>query len=204
MRVREGGSGGMVENEMVETMYTHHQKCVIADAEIADSDLRRLVAYIGGIDLTDGRYDSPEYPLYNYQATHSQDFYQNCTPGATQETGPREPWHDIHARVEGPAAWDILQNFTDRWSKQAEDKVGCLVDMSEEEFDRENAGEAVETEAGGWRAQVFRSITSDSCLFETDRLDTLTDKRGHLINDKILRAYIQQIRKADHFIYLEN
>ena len=98
----------MVENKMVETVYTHHQKSVIADAEVPDSDLRRIVAYIGGIDLTDGRFDTPEYPLFNYQTTHSQDFYQNCTPGATLETGPREPWHDIHAKVEGPAARDIL------------------------------------------------------------------------------------------------
>jgi len=200
-RVREGGGMGMVESEMVETVYTHHQKCVIADAEILDSELRRIVAYIGGIDLTDGRYDTPEYPLFKYQVTHSQDFYQNCTPGATESTGPREPWHDIHARVEGPAARDILQNFIDRWSKQAEDKVGSLVDISDEEFDLENVGENA-TEY--WDVQVLRSITSDSCLFDRDRMDTLTGKRGHMIDDSILRAYIQQIRKADHFIYIEN
>ena len=134
-RVREGGGVGMVESTAVETMYSHHQKCVIADASIPDSNLRRLVAYIGGIDLTNGRYDKPEYPLYDYQSTHGQDFYQGCTPGATASTGPREPWHDVHARVEGPAALDILQNFVDRWSKQVADKTGYLVELSEEEFD---------------------------------------------------------------------
>ena len=25
--------------------------------------------------------------------------------------GPREPWHDIHARLEGAAAFDVLLNF---------------------------------------------------------------------------------------------
>ena len=48
----------MVASEMAKTVYTHHQKTVIADAEIADSDKRRLVGYIGGIDLTDGRWDT--------------------------------------------------------------------------------------------------------------------------------------------------
>jgi phospholipase D1/2 len=32
--------------------------------------------------------------------------------------GPREPWHDIHSKVEGPIARDVLQNFVERWSMQ--------------------------------------------------------------------------------------
>jgi hypothetical protein len=37
--------------------------------------------------------------------------FQNCTVGATAESGPREPWQDIHIRVEGPTAVDIHDNF---------------------------------------------------------------------------------------------
>lgn len=33
--------------------------------------------------------------------------------------GPRQPWHDVHALVEGPIVWDVLTNFTQRWAKQA-------------------------------------------------------------------------------------
>jgi phosphatidylserine/phosphatidylglycerophosphate/cardiolipin synthase-like enzyme len=36
-------------------------------------------------------------------------------------TGPREPWHDIHAFVEGPAARDLYRNFTERWDRQVSD-----------------------------------------------------------------------------------
>ena len=28
---------------------------------------------------------------------------------------PREPWHDLHSRIEGPAAYDVLSNFEERW-----------------------------------------------------------------------------------------
>ena len=64
-RVTEGGGVGMVESAMAETVYTHHQKTVIADAEIADCEQRRLVGFVSGVDLTDGRYDSPEFPLFS-------------------------------------------------------------------------------------------------------------------------------------------
>ena len=37
---------------------------------------------------------------------------------ATEETGPREPWHDCHAKVVGPTAHDIKKNFEERWRKQ--------------------------------------------------------------------------------------
>lgn len=30
---------------------------------------------------------------------------------------PREPWHDLHSRIDGPAAYDVLTNFEERWLK---------------------------------------------------------------------------------------
>lgn len=178
-------------------VYTHHQKTVVVDQE------DRIISYIGGVDLTDGRFDTPEYPLFNYQSHHSEDFYQNCTPGSTIETGPREPWHDIHAKLEGPAALDVLTNFEERWRKQAEDKVPALYELSEDDFIPGNAlPEEDQTE--GWVAQIFRSITSESAVLDDSKIATLTGKRGVLIDDSILRAYVQQIRRADRFIYIEN
>lgn len=31
--------------------------------------------------------------------------------------GPRQPWHDLHCKIEGHAAYDILTNFEQRWRK---------------------------------------------------------------------------------------
>lgn len=90
---------------------------------------------------------------------------------ATAETGPREPWHDIHARLEGPAALDVLANFEDRWRRQAEDKAGFLYNMEEGELVE---GNTLEEGGGGWVAQIFRSITSESCVFDESRRNTLT------------------------------
>ena len=30
---------------------------------------------------------------------------------------PREPWHDLHCKIDGPAAYDVLTNFEERWLK---------------------------------------------------------------------------------------
>lgn len=30
---------------------------------------------------------------------------------------PRQPWHDLHCRIDGPAAYDVLVNFAQRWRK---------------------------------------------------------------------------------------
>lgn len=38
-------------------------------------------------------------------------FYQAGTKA------PRQPWHDLHCRIDGPAAYDVLINFEQRWRK---------------------------------------------------------------------------------------
>ena len=82
-----------------------------------------IKAFIGGIDITDGRFDNSNKSLFSslQQPIHKDDFYQNCIPPdcVNKEKGPREPWQDIHACVTGDAAVDILQNFIERWHRQA-------------------------------------------------------------------------------------
>ena len=93
---------GVLADTFVGTCYTHHQKTIICDAAFEEDDsMRRVVAFIGGLDITNGRYDTPEFPLFKTCKTVHQgiDFYQNCFVGVTEDTGPREPWHDIHSKV---------------------------------------------------------------------------------------------------------
>nr|GEU44683.1 phospholipase D delta-like [Tanacetum cinerariifolium] len=32
-------------------------------------------------------------------------------------SAPRQPWHDLHCKIDGPAAYDVLTNFEQRWRK---------------------------------------------------------------------------------------
>ena len=98
--------------------YTHHQKSIIADADNGGG-ARRLVAFVGGLDLTGGRWDTPEFPLFSTLLNeHSGDFRNSNAKSIPEMQGPREPWHDIHSLVEGPVAYDVLENFYERWDKQ--------------------------------------------------------------------------------------
>ena len=168
---------GVLADQFVNSIYSHHQKTVICDAEDPETGLRRVIAFIGGIDITKGRYDTPEFPLYKTIKTlHAGDFRnKNC--GSTEDTGPRIPWHDNHARVEGPAAIDIKRNFEERLLKQADDLHQRLFNISEDEFVPEDTVPPIpEYEGGLWNMQLFRSITSDSCIFDIDKHGCLHTK----------------------------
>ncbi len=69
---------------------SHHQKILI----IYDININGLVAFCGGIDFNRDR-------LYAYGVN-----------GATQKGGPD---HDVQCMWQGPAAWDLLQVFKNRW-----------------------------------------------------------------------------------------
>lgn len=108
--------------QIVGTMYTQHQKCLLVDTP-ASGSTRRITAFLGGLDLAAGRYDTPSHRLFADLGTvFSGDVYNPAIPpagnkGGAGEEGPRQPWHDMHCRVDGPAAYDVLENFEQRWRK---------------------------------------------------------------------------------------
>ncbi|XP_071551943.1 uncharacterized protein [Panulirus ornatus] len=196
------GMASFFQDQFAQTCYTHHQKTVVLDCPLDDEDMPRIRAFVGGLDITDGRYDTPEHELFKtLQTLHKGDFY-NGVATTTCECGPRQPWHDIHCRVDGPIALDVLANFTERWRNQVKDRESRLLPISGEEFALEASAACEEDML--WSAQLFRSITSDSALFSFDKISTIPKRKGKFVDDSIHRAYIHQIRRADNFLYIEN
>ncbi len=72
---------------------SQHQKLVVID---------NRVAFCGGLDLTNSRWDTPE---------HRPDDPRRVTP----EGDPYSPFHDIQVALEGEAAAALGQLFADRW-----------------------------------------------------------------------------------------
>ncbi len=203
---REMQDAAIMDSQFVEFCYSHHQKAVICDAPLESKPgRRRVVAFVGGLDITNGRYDNPTFPLWSTIPTlHRRDFYNNCIPGVMPDTGPREPWHDCHAKVEGPIAVDLMTNFMDRVRRQVKEGLIKMFRPEEPEFDLKAEAHVPAHEGGRWNAQLFRSITGDSAHFEVDKLNRLYRKDGNYFESSIAKCMVQQIRNADHFIYMEN
>jgi phospholipase D1/2 len=114
-------------------VYSHHQKFAVVDGEIG---------FIGGIDLSYGRYETPEYDVVIDPATRViNEMYNTCatklrkmspdeeelvktsgfTPayaGTLLDEGcqARMPWQDVHLKFAGPAVVDLHRNFIRRWN----------------------------------------------------------------------------------------
>ncbi|XP_024990266.1 phospholipase D delta-like [Cynara cardunculus var. scolymus] len=218
------------KQQVVGTLYTHHQKCVIVDTQ-AHGNNRKISAFLGGLDLCDGRYDTPEHRLFRDLDTVFENDYHNPTFTAGTK-GPRQPWHDLHCKIDGPAAYDVLKNFEQRWRKATKwsefgrrfKRVSHWHDDSLIKIERiswilsptstiPNDDPALwvsnEVDPENWHVQVFRSIDSGSVKgFPKDvRLaesQNLVCAKNLVIDRSIQKAYIQAIRSAKNFIYIEN
>ncbi|KAK9102600.1 hypothetical protein Sjap_019854 [Stephania japonica] len=192
------------------TLFAHHQKTITVDTEVqfpsssADrkkssySSRREIMSFIGGLDLCDGRYDTEEHSLFQTLNTeaHAQDFYQTSISGASlQSGGPREPWHDAHACIKGDAAWDIMKNFEQRWTKQCNPlrlvNTSAVPNLIQPSYTQH----LEDSQQRDWKVQVFRSIDHVT-------VSNLPDKISKECS--IHEAYVEAIRRAERFIYIEN
>ncbi|GAB2268145.1 Phospholipase D [Dionaea muscipula] len=203
--------GSIVQDLQISTMFTHHQKIVVVDSAMpgGGSQNRRIVSFVGGIDLCDGRYDTQFHSLFRTLDTaHHDDFHQPNFPGAAiTKGGPREPWHDIHSRLEGPIAWDVLFNFEQRWRKQG----GKDILLPLRELDDVIAPSPVtfREDPETWHVQLFRSIDGGAAFGFPDTPEDaaragLVSGKDNIIDRSIQDAYINAIRRAKNFIYIEN
>ncbi|CAA6667987.1 unnamed protein product [Spirodela intermedia] len=176
------------------TVFAHHQKTISVDSpRRLDGDSgREIVSFVGGLDLYDGRYDTEEHSLF--RNLDAGEFYQVSIAGAgRRHGGPREPWHDVHCRLTGSAAYDVLANFEQRWTKQSDPSL--LLPRDAFPGFQAPAGEVAEGEEDDWNVQVFRSI---------DGLSSTRLPEQRTAEHSIHEAYVSAIRRAERFIYIEN
>src|ERR1700737_3052597 len=129
-------------------MHCHHEKTIVIDDRIA---------FVGGIDLTSFHADRWD----------------------TQDHKPRGAagWHDVAARIAGPAVQDVAENFAMRWQAITGEALPAV---------------ATPWPAGDIEVQVVRTVPDGSY----PRLP-----RGDF---RILESYLRALRAAQRFIYLEN
>ncbi|KAL4586048.1 hypothetical protein LXL04_010679 [Taraxacum kok-saghyz] len=215
-----GKKHSWAKKQEVGTIYTHHQKTVIVDAD-AGNNKRKIISFIGGLDLCNGRYDNPNHPLFKTATTiHADDFHNPTFTGNNLVGCPREPWHDMHSKIDGPAAYDIMKNFEERWLKASKatgvKKLKAMYDealvkiQNMPQFLTVNDQPCLsDQDPEGWHVQIFRSIDSNSVKGFPKNPQQATSKnlycgKNVLIDMSIHNAYVTAIRGAQHFIYIEN
>ncbi|GBG62241.1 hypothetical protein CBR_g29848 [Chara braunii] len=224
-------STDLVKSASKSMMFSHHQKAIVVDAAPVEHPTkgkkwkwgrddegsregdRRLVAFVGGLDVTDGRFDTPSHYIFSTLRTwHKDDFYQPSVAGSASldKGGPRQPWHDIHAKLEGPIAWDVLENFQQRWRKQASLYNTDLLPIGTPGSVIPGARPVTsDDDPDTWQVQLFRSIDTESVYGfpesprEAVRMG-LVSWKDDIIDRSIQNAYIEAIRNAERFIYIEN
>lgn len=214
------------ENAADATMFwAHHEKFIVCDYAIA---------FIGGLDLCFGRWDSHQHQLAD---VHPEGISEEIFPGqdfnnnrimdfhkvqdwqqnelSKAEYG-RMPWHDVAMAVVGPCVYDIAEHFVLRWNFVKRDKY-----KRDERYDwivlegREGEDEDL---VGVQRPKhpVGDYVKHPITPLATKNLDNRGTVRAQLVRSSadwssgILRdhsiqnAYIEIINKAQHFVYIEN
>ncbi|KAK9948422.1 hypothetical protein M0R45_003997 [Rubus argutus] len=210
-------------NKVVGTLFTHHQKCILVDTKASGSN-RKITAFLGGLDLCDGCYDTPEHRLFrDLDTVFHEDFHQPTFPAGTK--APRQPSHDLHCRIDGPAAYDVLINFEQRWRKATHlhddalfkmDRISWMlcptISVTKESTSIPKDDPALWVhgvkDPENCHVQIFRSVDSGSLQgfpkeVNASAAQNLICSRDLVIDKSIQTAYIQAIRSAQHFIYIE-
>ena len=192
--------------------WAHHEKICIVD---------HMVAFVGGIDLCFGRWDTPQHtvvddkmtgfelsdapkdadhcqlwPGKDYSNPRVQDFYALDKPYEEmydRAKVPRMPWHDIHMQIVGQPARDLTRHFVQRWNYiLRQRKPTRPTPFLLPPPDFNSADLEVLGLNGTCEVQILRS----ACWWSLGTPDR-TER-------SILNAYIKMIEQSEHFVYVEN
>ena len=192
--------------------WAHHEKICIVD---------HIIAFVGGIDLCFGRWDTPQHtvvddkltgfelsdmpkdadhcqlwPGKDYSNPRVQDFYALDKPYEEmydRSKVPRMPWHDISMQVVGQPARDLTRHFVQRWNYiLRQRKPTRPTPFLLPPPDFNSADlEALGLE-GTCEVQILRSCA------------TWSIGTKDLIEHSIQNAYVKMIEQSEHFVYVEN
>lgn len=192
--------------------WAHHEKLCIVD---------HTLAFVGGIDLCFGRWDTPQHiltddkptgfdasqapkdadhcqlwPGKDYSNPRIQDFYALNKPYEEmydRSQVARMPWHDISMQVVGQPARDLTRHFVQRWNYILRQRKPTRPTPFLLPPPDFNAAdlEALGLD-GTCEVQMLRSAGPWS-LGTPDRTE-----------HSIMNAYVKMIEESEHFVYMEN
>ncbi|KAG7385380.1 hypothetical protein PHYPSEUDO_001594 [Phytophthora pseudosyringae] len=177
------------DDRVPKALASHHQKNMVIAANSSSEPDDQPVAYVGGLDLANDRWDT-----INHNNTAIRD--------AGKITFREKGWMDGQVRIHGPAAKDIASNFLARWNS---DYLPCK-GLDDELLHFENpkyeplppldyASSNTSASLGKQSVQITRTF---SCLYEHYKEFA---PRGET---SLFQARIKAVKNAKNFIYIED
>lgn len=226
IRIMRHPDHNVFENAADMTFYwAHHEKFLVIDYEMA---------FIGGLDLCFGRWDNHQHQLSDLhpegiqeEVWPGQDFnnnrimdFQNVNDWKQNELSKtdygRMPWHDVAMGVIGPCVYDIAEHFVLRWNfikrdkYKRDDRFDWLELQGRQGEDEDLIGvQRPKHPVGDYVVHPYTPMESKNLnnrgTIHAQVVRSSGDwSSGILTDHSIQNAYSGIIRKAEHFVYIEN
>lgn len=192
--------------------WAHHEKICVVD---------HMIAFVGGIDLCLGRWDTPQHsvvddkltgfevsdtpkdadhcqlwPGKDYSNPRVQDFFALDKPYEEmydRSKVPRMPWHDISMQVVGQPARDLTRHFVQRWNYILRQRRPTRPTPF---LLPPPEFDPSELETLGLQGTCEVQILRSCCMWSMGTPDRT--------ECSIMNAYTKMIQQSDHFVYVEN
>lgn len=181
--LRKAGIEAVLDSRLAPVGSQHQKAVVVARPKVEDS-----VAYVGGIDLCVDRYDTVLH-VFRPERQIEPPLYIPIPfpPGYITYPTNTDGWHDVQAAVYGPAVEQVWQALAERWNDPAPVSGMPGRPIPATETPRPPAT------PGSMAVQILRTVPCNG-VFRSRPDGERT----------VLAAYQKAIRRAKHFIYLED
>lgn len=208
--------------EILPLIWGHHQKFIVIDQDHA---------FQGGFDVCWGRWDDETHRLSDdchlMLEWPGKDYFNPLIQGTNEvekphednldrEKYPRMSWHDVQSEVSGVSARDIARNFIERWNIHRLDLFNAQLNRKKRQEIDKKYPFIYEKEA----PPSLRILNNIPNVFQNnilninnEKMDTCTVQNirsitrwsgSYTFEYSIYSAYIDSIKKAQHYIFIEN
>lgn len=175
---------------------SHHQKSIVIKRR------GEAVAYVGGIDVTHDRWDTPEHCCSIPEQERSWECAETCKVRETEPNNFRPGWEDVSVRLRGPAVLDVGANFLSRWNDdEAPSSIPPYLEPAVEmKAPPMNASDVAE-DVGTVAVQILRTF---ACSYQPVCVKGCYSDNAPDGDTTYLSGLVKAIKKARNYVYLED